>query len=67
MCLNFALANKLIDKVVIGVDSLTNLDDNIKSLRDIDKVKGIYSKLLELKENDEKIILPLNWENEKLL
>lgn len=61
ICLNFVLLNKNIDKVIIGVDNLFNLKENLASLKDVEKVKSIYIKLLGLKVNDEKITVPLNW------
>ncbi|GAF78566.1 unnamed protein product, partial [marine sediment metagenome] len=62
LCLNFALLNKSINRIIIGVDSLDNLKENIKVLKYKNRVKTIYNKLLTLKELDEKIILPLNWQ-----
>lgn len=63
LCLNFALLNPLIDKVVIGVDSQQNLADNLLSVDEsiTNKVKSHYDPLLKLKEDDETIIIPANW------
>jgi uncharacterized protein len=61
ICLNFALLNPLVDKVIIGVDCLENLMENLQSLNDKEKVKMIYSNLISFKEDDENIILPINW------
>ncbi len=61
ICINFAVLNEDIDKVVIGVDSLQNLKENVESLKYKEKVKSIYNELLKLKEEDENIILPYNW------
>lgn len=61
VCLNFVLLNKNIDKILIGVDSLDNLSENVEVLKELSKVKKIYSDLCVLKFNDEKIILPINW------
>ena len=61
ICLNFALLNPLIDRVIIGVDSLENLMENLQGLSHKEKVKMIYSNLISLKEDDENIILPINW------
>jgi len=61
LCINFASLNEHVDKVIIGVDSLENLKENIGSLIYENKVKRIYKKLLALKEEDENIILPINW------
>lgn len=61
LCLNFALLNPYIDKVIIGVDSLNNLKENIKNVENHNKVKKIYSKLSLFSESNEDIILPTNW------
>ena len=61
ICLQFAVLNPHIDKVIIGVDSKNNLVQNIKSFQYEAKVQAIYSQLLNFYENDEKIILPTLW------
>lgn len=61
LCLNFAVLNEYIDKVIIGIDSLSNLQENINALRYQDKVGDVYNSLLNLKESNEKIILPFHW------
>lgn len=66
LCINFALLNNLIDKVVIGVDSLENFKEVMSSLNYSSKVKAIISKLSEFREDDEKVILPFNWKPVKV-
>lgn len=61
LAINFACLNEHIDKIVVGVDSLKNLQENLKGLRYKNKVKKIYPQLLSLKEDEEKLILPINW------
>lgn len=61
LCLNFVVLNKNVDKIIIGVNNLDNLKENIKALKYRNRVKKIYNNLLSLKDSDEKIILPLNW------
>lgn len=58
LCLNFALLNTNIDKVIIGVDSLEHLKENIEDVNLIQKVRNIYDKLDSLNIEDEKILLP---------
>jgi len=60
ICLGFVLLND-VDKVVIGVDSKENLIENIAKLKYISRISRIYERLKELKEDDENIILPINW------
>jgi aryl-alcohol dehydrogenase-like predicted oxidoreductase len=65
LCLNFAVLDKNIDKIVAGVDSAANISEILGALNETDRVKGIYHKLSFLREDDEKIILPFNWKKEK--
>jgi aryl-alcohol dehydrogenase-like predicted oxidoreductase len=60
--LNFVLENESVDKVVIGVDRLENLKENIDSLSFQNIVKQLHQRLVELKETDEDIILPIRWQ-----
>ncbi len=61
VCINFVALDENIDKVVLGVDSLSNLEENIKALSHQNKVKFVLPKLLGLKEDNEKILLPFKW------
>ena len=61
ICINFALLNNDIDKIVVGVDSIENLKEDISALEDIDKVKDIYSELQDLKVSNNDIVLPFTW------
>jgi len=61
LCINFAALNPGIGKVVVGVDSLKNLEENIKAFSYQNKVKGVMPKLLGLGIGDEKIVVPSNW------
>ncbi|MCK9582220.1 MAG: aldo/keto reductase [Endomicrobiales bacterium] len=61
LCLCFACLNSNIDKVVIGVDSLNNLNENIESLKEMRRVKNVYTALTCLEVKDENMILPTKW------
>lgn len=63
LCLAFGIINENIDRVIIGVDSANNLEENIDNTSDeiIKKIKKYLGKLRELREDDENIILPFNW------
>ena len=61
ICLNFVLLNPLIDRVVIGVDSLNHIKENIENIIFLEKVKEIYGRLKELRIDNEEIILPQRW------
>lgn len=60
-CLNFALMNKNIDKIVIGVDSVENLHENLNVSGKLNN--NLYSMLKKMKEVDNNIILPMNWKD----
>jgi len=62
LCLNFAVLNRFIDRVVVGVDNIANLNEIVYSLKSTADVKRIFNELLNFKEDDEAIILPLKWE-----
>lgn len=61
LCLNFVLMNPKINNVVIGIDNLIHLQRNIEAISDMDKIKQVYDQLLKLREEDERVILPINW------
>src|SRR3989339_267399 len=61
LCLNFALLNQEIDRVLVGVDSRENFQEIVDSLNDYSKVDKIRSQLLPLREDDLGILLPFNW------
>ena len=56
----FVFNNKLIDKVIVGVDSLDNLKEIFKILNSkIDiNTKQVFK---DFEINDENLILPINW------
>lgn len=61
LALGFVLSNRLIDKVLVGVDSLKNLREIINSQDDMKRVRAVYSKLALLEIRNNKILLPFNW------
>jgi aryl-alcohol dehydrogenase-like predicted oxidoreductase len=62
LCLDFALLNPKIDRVVIGVDSLEHLRKNIEDLSFVNEVRNIYDKLDVFSIDEEDIILPYRWD-----
>lgn len=61
LCIDFAILNQSIDKVIVGVDTLRHIEENVKALDYQHKIKKVYNDLLVLKEDDHSIILPTNW------
>lgn len=59
--LNFVVNNKYIDKVIIGIGSKKTLKANINHLKYNKSIKNLNHQLIALKENNEDIILPINW------
>lgn len=61
LCLNFVLANALIDSAVIGVDGLDQLRNNIEETGRLLKIKGMDELLDGISMDDEDILLPYRW------
>lgn len=61
LCLCFGLLNPGIDRMVIGVDGLSNLENNLAGAGKTEETKKFYSDLCELQENNEDLILPFKW------
>lgn len=62
LCLNFVLANKFIDKVVVGIDNLAHLKEVVSSVAPISNFQDTLDELSDLHEDNEDIILPFKWE-----
>ncbi len=65
LCINFATANKYIDKVVIGVDSLENLIEIINVSQDQFLPGDVIFEILNMRIDDENILLPFKWKLSK--
>jgi aryl-alcohol dehydrogenase-like predicted oxidoreductase len=61
LCLGFADANKYIDKIIIGVDSLNNLKENIRNYNKLSDMPMDYQQFGHFSITDESIILPFKW------
>ncbi len=62
LALNFVALNNYVDSIVVGVSSLKELKLNINALNDSSIIEDAHKQLLELKINDENLILPMNWD-----
>lgn len=64
--LNFVLFQDYVDKVVVGVDSLTNLKELIAVASKQNEAKKRIFNLADYKIEDEQIIVPANWKVQKI-
>lgn len=63
LCMGFAASNKDIDKIIVGVDNIGNLQEIIGTLADLHGVKAVKGDLSGLSVTDQDIILPFKWPN----
>ncbi len=64
LCLCFVLLNPFIDHVIIGIDSMEQLRQNLRSLDYMDEVKSFQQELKNLCVANEDILLPFRWNNQ---
>lgn len=65
LCLCFVLLNPHLDKTIIGVDSMVQLKQNMIFTDYISKTNEIYEQLKGFAMEDEQVILPFLWEQNK--
>jgi len=61
LLLLFCLEQPGIDNVIIGVDSVRNIQDNMITAEDVARYRKVSSQLEQKRSVSEKIILPFNW------
>lgn len=61
LLLSFAMAQQGIDRVLVGVSGLSDLQENLEAFDDLEKVDKLLPKLESLSITDENIVLPTNW------
>jgi len=59
--LSFGLSDSRIDRVVVGVDSLANLQENLAAFDHLERCDGLTAELRQFEEKDEDILLPFKW------
>lgn len=59
--LNFVLLNPDINKVIIGVDGLTQLKNNVMSMDSMNDIRKIYGQLNKVRIEHENFLLPYKW------
>ena len=60
LCLNFVNANPYVDKIIVGVDTEQNLEQNVAVLNE-SLTQDELNRLRNLKDDNEQMILPYNW------
>ena len=61
LCLNFALHQDLINRIVVGVDSLEHFKLNVADLEKFETVRRLKDQLQAIVITDEHILLPSLW------
>ena len=61
LCLEYVLTNDSVDKVIVGVDSVDNLEGIIKAGEYRGQIESILDKLNTFREDDENILIPSKW------
>jgi aryl-alcohol dehydrogenase-like predicted oxidoreductase len=61
LCVNFAMHNEYIDKIVLGVDNIDHLNEIVKCHDYLSEVEDIMLELGAMRIDDEKVVLPFNW------
>ena len=62
LLLGFCLARSELDRIVVGVDSLAQLQQNLAAAERLSREEGEwYDVLSGLAESDEQVLLPLHW------
>ncbi|MBU0671654.1 MAG: aldo/keto reductase [Candidatus Margulisbacteria bacterium] len=61
LCLNFVLSNGSVDKTIVGIDNLNNLNDMFCNANAGQRVGTVLDDLKALKEDSEDILIPSKW------
>ncbi|SEP56918.1 aldo/keto reductase [Flavobacterium urocaniciphilum] len=61
VALNFAYSNTYIDKIVIGIENKTQLEENINSIKNWDKNDSIFDEIKLITVNNKELLNPANW------
>lgn len=65
LCLNFVAQNKLIDKIVVGIDAKSHLEQILGAPKYKTEVSGLTEELTGLRIDEEDMILPFRWKLQK--
>lgn len=62
LLLSYCLLNPQIDRVVIGIENLQNLEENLKTFSHLEKAQKLLPSLDKMAERNEAMIDPTKWE-----
>ena len=62
LALNFVNSNKFVDKIIIGVDSVSQLDQNIQMIKNWNSSNDIYRLINNISVREEHLLNPANWQ-----
>lgn len=61
VALNFAVDHLMIDKVVVGVESVNQLEENISAIERRENMKTLYNEIREIEVENSNLLNPSNW------
>jgi aryl-alcohol dehydrogenase-like predicted oxidoreductase len=61
LCLGFALSHEMVDRVVVGVECVQDLEDDLCNAHKAESAGIRWSALSDIECTDENILLPFNW------
>jgi len=61
VALNFAVDHLMIDKVVVGVESVNQLEENILAIEQRENMKTLYNEIREIEVENSNLLNPSNW------
>jgi aryl-alcohol dehydrogenase-like predicted oxidoreductase len=61
ICLGFVIKNPLINQVIIGIDKLTQLEENVEIFQTTDLSKEIMIELCSIEVEEKFLLNPVNW------
>ena len=62
LCMGMVLQNALVDRAVLGVDSLEDLAANVRCAKEAASANVDWEQVNDIACSDERLILPINWQ-----
>jgi aryl-alcohol dehydrogenase-like predicted oxidoreductase len=67
LCMGFTAKNNFVDKIVVGIDSQRHFNEIIQAVGQLSRVDSVFDVLSGLRIDDERVILPINWDKDKVM